>query len=88
MQELIFVTQEALYLTLVASAPAVIISLVVGFAVAVFQATTQINEGSLTFAPKLVATFLILALTGSWMGAQFYRFTFRVFDRFPALIKK
>jgi flagellar biosynthetic protein FliQ len=87
MNELVFVTQEALYLVLVASLPAVGVSLVIGFAVAVFQATTQINEGTMTFTPKLVAVLLVLALSGSWMGAQMYRFTYRVFDRFPALIK-
>jgi flagellar biosynthesis protein FliQ len=87
MNELIFITQEALFLILVASLPGVAVSLLIGFAVAVFQATTQINEGTLTFAPKLVGVLLILALTGSWMGAQLFRFTYHVFDRFPALIR-
>jgi flagellar biosynthesis protein FliQ len=87
MNQLITITQEALFLTLLVSAPAVAVSLLIGFSVAVFQATTQINEGTMTFTPKLVAVFATLALTGSWMGAQLYRFTYHVFDKFPSMLK-
>jgi flagellar biosynthetic protein FliQ len=87
MHELTFITQQALYLVLVASAPPVIISLVIGFIVSVFQATTHIQEQTLTFAPKVIMVFGVLALTGGWIGAQLVRFTFHVFDRFPALIR-
>ena len=48
-----------------------------------FQATTQIQEQTLTFAPKVVIVFGVLALPGSWIGTQLMRFTFHVFDRFP-----
>jgi flagellar biosynthetic protein FliR len=56
--QLIFITQEALYLVLVCSGPPVVISLVVGLLIAVFQATTQIQEQTLTFAPKMVIVFV------------------------------
>jgi len=71
---------------LVASAPPVLMSLVVGFVISVFQATTQIQEQTLSFAPKVVIVFGVLALAGSWIGTQLLRFTFHVFDRFPYLI--
>lgn len=87
MHELTVITQQALFLVLVASAPPVIISLIVGFLISVFQATTQIQEQTLTFAPKVVIVFVVLALTGPWIGQQLLRFTFHVFDRFPAIIK-
>ncbi|GEL74987.1 flagellar biosynthesis protein FliQ [Myxococcus virescens] len=87
MNQLTFITQEALFLVLVASAPPVLMSLLVGFVISLFQATTQIQEQTLTFAPKVVAVFGILALAGPWIGSQLVRFTFHVFDRFPALIK-
>ncbi|AEI65888.1 MULTISPECIES: flagellar biosynthesis protein FliQ [Myxococcaceae] len=87
MNQLTFITQEALFLVLVASAPPVLMSLLVGFIISLFQATTQIQEQTLTFAPKVVAVFGILALAGPWIGSQLVRFTFHVFDRFPALIK-
>jgi len=87
MNQLTFITQEALFLVLVASAPPVLMSLLVGFIISLFQATTQIQEQTLTFAPKVVAVFGVLALAGPWIGSQLLRFTFHVFDRFPALIK-
>jgi flagellar biosynthetic protein FliQ len=86
MHELTHVIQEALLLVLVASGPPIIMSLVVGFAVSVFQATTQIQEQTLSFAPKLVVVFGVLALAGPWIGSNLLRFTFNIFDRFPALI--
>lgn len=86
MNQLTFIVQQALYLVLIASAPAVLMSLVVGFTIAVFQATTQIQEQTLSFAPKVVIVFGVLALAGSWIGTQLLRFTFHVFDRFPYLI--
>ena len=61
-------------------------SLIVGFVVSVFQATTQIQEQTLSFAPKLVIVFGVLGLARPWMGTQLLRFTFHIFDRFPALI--
>lgn len=86
MHQLTYVLQEALILVLVASGPPIILALVIGFAVSVFQATTQIQEQTLSFAPKLVAIFGMLGLAGPWIGANLLRFTFHIFDRFPVLI--
>jgi len=86
MHELTFIVQQSLYLVLVASAPPVLMSLVVGFIISVFQATTQIQEQTLSFAPKVIIVFGVLALAGTWIGTQLLRFTFHVFDRFPYLI--
>jgi flagellar biosynthetic protein FliQ len=88
MNALTSIMQEALYLVLIASAPPVIMSLIVGFAISLFQATTQIQEQTLTFAPKVIVVFGVLAMTGPWIGHQLVRFTFHIFDRFPALIAK
>ena len=81
------ITREALYLVLIASAPPIIISLIVGFIISLFQATTQIQEQTLTFAPKLIVVFGVLALAGPWIGTQLLRFTFQLFDRFPYMVK-
>lgn len=86
MHQLTYVMQEALMLVLVASGPPIALSLMVGFAISVFQATTQIQEQTLTFAPKLVIIFGVLGLAGPWIGTNLLRFTFHIFDRFPALI--
>lgn len=81
------VTREALYLTLIASAPPILISLLVGFVISLFQATTQIQEQTLTFAPKILVVFGVLALAGPWIGHQLLAFTFHLFDRFPAMVR-
>lgn len=86
MHQLTYVSQQALILVLVCSGPPIVMSLVVGFMVSVFQATTQIQESTLSFAPKMLTVFVVLGLAGPWIGTQLYRFTFHIFDRFPALI--
>tara|TARA_B100000427_G_scaffold93049_1_gene76825 strand:- start:2720 stop:2989 length:270 start_codon:yes stop_codon:yes gene_type:complete len=58
---------EAVQVILLGSLPTVGIGLIVGLLIAIIQATTQIQEQTLTFAPKLVAVLLILAFTFSWM---------------------
>jgi flagellar biosynthetic protein FliQ len=87
MTQLNSILQQALYLVLIVSAPPVLVGLLVGLLIAVFQATTQIQEQTLSFAPKVVVVFGVLALTGPWIGSQLVRFTFHVFDQFPVLIR-
>ena len=86
MHQLTYIIQQALFLVLVASGPPIIVSLVVGFVISVFQATTQIQEQTLTFAPKLVVVFGVLGLARPVDRRHLLRFTFHLFDRFPALI--
>ncbi len=88
MHQLTYITQQALFLVLVASGPPVVMSLIIGFMISVFQATTQIQEQTLSFAPKVVVVFGVLALAGGWIGTQLLRFTFHIFDRFPQLINQ
>jgi flagellar biosynthetic protein FliQ len=70
MHQLTSIIQQALFLVLVVSAPPVLMSLLVGFIIALFQATTQIQEQTLTFAPKMVAVFGILAIMGGGLAAS------------------
>ena len=55
-------------------------SLVVGFAVSILQATTQIQEQTLSYVPKLVAVFLTVAILGPWMLIQLAQFAKVIFD--------
>jgi len=71
---IIRIVREALLLVLVVSAPPMLASVLVGFVVSVFQATTQIQEQTLSYVPKLIAVFLTLAVLGPWMLAQTLRF--------------
>ena len=59
--------QEALFLILKTSAPLLIISLVIGLVVSIFQTVTSIQEQTLTFVPKMVGMFVGLMILGQWM---------------------
>jgi flagellar biosynthetic protein FliQ len=76
----------ALEMILMVSAPILIVTLVVGLAVAIFQAATQINDASLSFVPKLVATVLTFALAGGWMLTMLVDYTRRLIESLPTLI--
>ncbi|MDL0416634.1 flagellar biosynthesis protein FliQ, partial [Clostridioides difficile] len=62
------------------AAPVLIVSLVVGLLISVFQATTQIQEQTLTFVPKLIAILLVVAIGGSWMLHTLISFTSEIFN--------
>ena len=62
------------------SAPILITVLVLGLVISIFQATTQIQEQTLTFVPKLIATAVIGMILGSWMLQTIMSFTTRIFD--------
>jgi flagellar biosynthetic protein FliQ len=74
------IAREGLFLALLVSAPPVLTSMFVGLMVSILQATTQIQEQTLTFVPKLVAVVLSLAISAPWIGSQLVRFTHLVFD--------
>jgi flagellar biosynthetic protein FliQ len=80
------VTKEALLLTLVVSGPPVLISLMVGLTISLFQAITQIQESTLTFVPKLVIVFGVLAVLGPWLGGAMAQFARMCFEGFPMII--
>ena len=76
----------ALFEALLIALPILGAGLVVGLFISLFQAVTQIQEQTLTFAPKLVIVFGVLGLAGPWIGSNMLRFTFHIYDQFPALI--
>ena len=61
---------KALYTVILTSAPVLIISLVIGLIVSIFQTVTSIQEQTLTFVPKIVAVFVTLMILGHWMLNQ------------------
>lgn len=68
------VLQQGIIVTLKLAAPMLIVSVVLGLVVAIFQAATQIHEQTLTFVPKVLAIALILWMLGSWMISTFQDF--------------
>jgi flagellar biosynthetic protein FliQ len=77
--------RQALWMTMLISAPILGIGLIVGLTVGVFQAATSINEQTLSFIPKLVALGVTLALTGGWMINTMVDYTRVLFGRIPTL---
>ncbi|MFD0869177.1 type III secretion inner membrane protein SctS [Chlamydia abortus] len=71
---------EAVYTVLKASAPMLIVALAVGLAISIFQATTQIQEQTLAFVPKIVAVLLTVLLFGPWILTTLVDFTFNLFN--------
>jgi len=66
-QQIFTVGQQGLSLLLLVSAPILLTVLVIGLAVSVFQAATQISEATLSFVPKIVGAVAVLAFAGPWM---------------------
>lgn len=79
-QDVITIGQQALYVTVLVSAPLLVTALVVGLVVSVLQAATQINEMTLSFLPKLLAMFLMLVAAGPWMLAMIVDYIQRVLN--------
>lgn len=61
------ITREALYVIIKVSLPVLLVSLIVGLVISIFQTVTSIQEQTLTFVPKIVCVFLSLILFGNWM---------------------
>lgn len=78
--------QDALWMMLVVSAPLLGVALVVGLVVSLFQAVTQINEATLAFVPKLVATVAALSIAGPWMLATLVDYIRAVLLAIPSVV--
>jgi flagellar biosynthetic protein FliQ len=80
-QELLMqIAQNSVYTILIVAAPALVVAMLVGLLVSVFQATTQIQEQTLAFIPKIVAVFLTILVTGPWMLQTVLDFTKGIFE--------
>jgi flagellar biosynthesis protein FliQ len=75
------IIQSAIWTIIVASGPAVGAAMVVGIIIALLQALTQIQEMTLTFVPKIIAIFIVLSLSATFIGAQIFSFTESVYSR-------
>lgn len=79
--------QDGILTMLIVSAPMLIIGLVVGVVVSIFQATTQINEQTLVFVPKIVSIFISLIIFGPWMLTKLIEYYNRLFAGINSLIR-
>ena len=85
-ETLIDILRGALQVGGIVAAPVILFGLIAGVAVSIFQATTQINDFTLVFVPKILATLLALVLFGSWMLQMYINFTRQIIISLPTLI--
>ena len=88
MNELVIMTivKKALITGVTVGGPILIISLVVGLIISIFQATTQIQEQTLTFVPKLIAIILVLVLGGPWVLNKLVMLTNELFQSISTIV--
>ncbi len=82
--EIYQLTYQALILILLLSGPPIIISMVLGLLIAIFQAATQIQEQTLSFTVKLFAVIISLMLLGGWLSSQLIQYANTIFRNFSA----
>lgn len=78
--QIIDFSRRAIYVATVVSAPLLIICLVIGIVISIFQAATQIHEQSLTFVPKIIVVLILILVAGNWMVTQVSDFTKEAFS--------
>lgn len=82
----ISLAERAVFTTLLIAAPLLLVALAVGLLVSVFQATTQIQEQTLAFIPKIIAVFVSLIFFGPWMLSQILNFTYDIFSNLQRFV--
>jgi flagellar biosynthetic protein FliQ len=78
--------RHAMEVTLMIAAPMLLVALIIGLVVSIFQAATQINEQTLSFIPKLVGIFVALVVAGPWMLSVMLDYMREVFNGIPLLV--
>ena len=80
--------QDALRTTAMLAAPMLLSTLVIGLAVSIFQALTQINESTLTFIPKMIVVALVFVLAGPWMMDVMSTYTVSLFENIATIVRE
>jgi len=85
-QQVFTLGQQGLYMLLMVSAPMLLTVLVVGLAVSIFQAATQIHEATLSFVPKIIGAVVVLAVAGPWMLTTLVEYIQRTLQAIPSAV--
>ncbi len=80
------IANRALYLIIKVSLPVLLVSLIVGLIISIFQTVTSIQEQTLTFVPKIVCVFLSLILLGNWMLTEIVDFMVELWSNFSVYV--
>lgn len=79
--------REALMMVVILSLPTLGVAMLVGLIIGIIQATTQIQEQTLSFVPKMVAVFVTLIVAASWLLNIATKFTIQLFEQIPNIIR-
>lgn len=82
------ITREALFLIIKVSLPVLLVSLVIGLIVSIFQTVTSIQEQTLTFVPKIICVFLALIFFGHWMMNSMVEYMNQLWSSFSLYIHR
>ncbi len=85
-ESMLDVVREGIYTILLTAAPALILALVVGLMIGIFQAVTSINEQTLTMVPKILVVMLTLVFLGGWMLENLIDYFVQIFNYYFTLI--
>ncbi|MGL4987045.1 MAG: flagellar biosynthesis protein FliQ [Treponemataceae bacterium] len=85
--EIVSLMQSGIFQVLLLAAPILLVALIVGLIVAIFQAVTSIQEQTLTFVPKIFAILGMLALLGGWMFTSMRQYTITLFSSIPSITR-
>ena len=85
-QQVLNTGQQGLLMLLMVAAPVLLVVLVVGLVVSIFQAATQINEATLSFVPKIVAAVAVLIVAGPWMMSSLVEYLQRTLLSIPGVV--
>ena len=78
---------DAVMTIITVGAPLLLAALIIGVVISIFQATTQINEQTLIFIPKIIGMLLVILLLGDWMLTRLAGYTTGLFERINALVQ-
>ena len=87
-QVVVEIMRDALFLILKVSLPVLLVSMIVGLVVSIFQTVTSIQEQTLTFVPKVIAIFVALMVMGNWMMTSLVEYTVQLWSSFSMYIHK
>ncbi len=80
------IMRGGIFQILIIASPILLIGMSVGLVISIFQATTSIQEQTLTFVPKIIAIFLTLAIFGPWMFSSMREFALNIFSLIPEMV--
>ncbi|MCM1272218.1 MAG: flagellar biosynthesis protein FliQ [Clostridium sp.] len=85
--DVIDVAVQAIWLVIKCSAPMLLVSLVIGLVISIFQTVTSIQEQTLTFVPKMLSIFLTLIICGDWIMSNISQFIQDLYSRFGDFVR-